>query len=120
MSFAATLTEAQRIYLQMRADGQTVDEACRYLEGVLRTTWPRGGTPRSYRCQTCDDLGAIWHACPGLGRSICGRRFPHDGHEFIDPCECEAGRKFRPKERRPEDFTEAGKAPKRSMTRFGR
>jgi hypothetical protein len=115
---ADSLMDAVRIRRQLLADGQTVEQADRYLEGVLRSMWPRM-KPWTYGCSVCSDVGLEMRWCEGLDRPLCGRTFPHDGHEYGRPCTCARGVRFRPKERTPEDFVAAGKTPKRQPTRWG-
>lgn len=116
-TFTETLTEALRLRQAMRSDGQTAEELDRGFACVLREVWPLTRVWK-YLCETCRDHGLELHQC--AGDATCGRVKVHAPHEYVTPCWCAAGNRYKPKERRPDDFAEAGKTAKRQPTRFGR
>ena len=120
MSLGATITEACRIYRDMRAQGQTKAEAVAYLEGVLRQTWPRKrGEPWRYLCNECDDTGLRVGECSG--DATCGRGKAHGPHSFGAPCWCSLGARFKAKPKTAEDYeSAAGKTARRGFSRMGR
>lgn len=117
---ATAVREAIQIRDQMKAEGVTGEALNEGLEGVLRDLWPKGRA-EAWRdlCPECRDYGLIMQTCPG--DATCGRPKPHASHGYGRPCFCEHGRQFRdaPKPS-PDDFTKAGKTPKKDFTRAGR
>lgn len=111
--------EAMLCWDDMKANGATLEERVRGMEGILRSAWPFTREWK-YVCDHCNDHGLMMAMCPG--DRTCGRSNVHGSHEFGRPCWCELGRKFRDKPKpTPEDFMQAGKSPKKSgFTRAGR
>lgn len=115
---AATMIESLRLWDAMKADGVEVEERRVMLEKTLRQAWPFTREWK-YLCQRCCDFGLEMHECPG--DATCGRQNPHRWHEYGTPCWCGAGEKFKKPQRQLDDFTEAGKTPKRGgFSRVGR
>lgn len=114
--------ETFRLWDRMRDAGQSFQERCQFLEGVLRQIL-RFGREWKYLCQQCDDYGLIIADCGG--DSACGRHRAHLPHVFGTPCTCAKGRAFEQpsKDVHPEDFTAAGRTAKpksRQFRGFGR
>lgn len=137
MSLGSVINEAQILYLQLREQGLSRDEATVGLERVIRETWPkpRRDDGRLFACLTCHDSGWEWAICEGLVK--CGRpfRLPKQragdytgsgqcvpGHSFVRPCFCRKGEaiaaQLQGRANEGDDFTTAGKS--RPMTRLGR
>jgi hypothetical protein len=117
---SAAVMQAIEIRDHLKADGVTGDALNIGLEGVLRDTWPKGRSEPWHTCKGCSDYGLEMFTCPG--DATCGRERPHLAHDFGKPCWCQKGARFReaPKPT-SDDFTNAGKAPKRSgFARAGR
>jgi len=113
----ATIDAAVRLRLQMREDGASEQELAAGLEQTVRASWPFTREWK-YLCHNCDDTGGEWRACPG--DATCGRDAPHRPHDFVKPCWCSLGRRFREKTKPTDgdDFTESTKG-KHRPTRFG-
>lgn len=115
---SATIREALRLRAQMKADGMSRADLERNLEQIIRACWPFTREWK-YLCVECADLGLILHDCDG-GKS-CGRDKKHGPHSFGTPCWCSLGARYKAKERKVEDFTQAGKVTeKKAFSRFGR
>lgn len=111
------ITEAMDLACQMRANGVPDAEIVAGIERTVRQSWP---FTREWKflCNHCDDLGAIWHTCPGDG--TCGRSGKvHGPHRYVEPCWCDLGRRFREKRKNAESAVEDA-ARTRPMTRVGR
>lgn len=102
--YREALTYARR---QFEA-GVPQPDRVRALETLLRDVWPQVREWK-YVCATCDDIGRRVVACPG--DPTCGRRRPHAAHEFVVPCGCRFGDRFR---RDPDRVVDAIPAPPRT------
>ncbi len=112
---ARAVLGAVKIRRQMRDDGASVEECDKYLEGVLRASWPKGRVETwHYMCQECRDTGLVMHECtptnrcdgistrvdhpkdkPGKYQRLCVRD-PTYSHDYGVPCHyCERGSRFR-------------------------
>jgi len=103
---------------KMREAGQSFEERCEYLIGVLKQIL-RFGREWKYLCNQCDDYGLVIADC--AGDRTCGRYKPHLPHVFGTPCACSRGRAFEFKQP-VDDYTQAGKTSKpkpRSFQRMG-
>jgi hypothetical protein len=114
---SATIREALNLRAKMKADGMSQADLAKNFEGVIRSCWP---FTREWKflCVECSDLGLILHECDGNRQ--CGRHQEHLPHRYGTPCWCSLGARFKAKERKVEDFTQAGKTSSKPMTRFGR
>ena len=115
-TLAATIRVAILERTAQLAAGATRVEADANLEKTLRVSWPFRREWK-YLCECCSDHGLDMQECPG--DATCGRTFPHLPHESGTPCWCAAGARFK----RPvpsDDVTQAGRATKRKVTRWGR
>lgn len=142
MSLGSIITEALALHRDLRTKGMTWDEAKCALEKILREVWPKPKgrvEPWHYVCDLCDDTGARLFVCrkgqrcngistrtdspkekPGKYRRICAKHPDSEyEHDYIEPCVCRQGDRYRDKPTTPADFTDAGKTPPRKMTRFG-
>lgn len=115
---ADTITECFQLLDQMKAGGISAAERAETLEQTVRQVWPFTREWK-YLCQSCGDVGLEMHTCPG--DATCGlvKGNPHLPHDYGTPCWCDAGRKFRQKERTPEDLM-AKAATVKKPSRFGR
>jgi len=105
-----TLRDALTLREQMRADGASQAECDSALEEMLRERWPFTREWK-YVCKACYDTGL----------RIERRQTRIYGDTFVDvgvPCTCKLGDRFRPRQKRDDDFTAAGKVS--GPTRFGR
>lgn len=113
--------EVFQIWDRMKANGESFQDRCAYLVGILKQIL-KHGREWKYLCARCDDYGLEISECPG--DATCGRHRPHLPHSFGSPCVCAKGRAFEPKVKdvHPEDFTAAGKTKTkpRTMTGWGR
>ncbi len=115
-SLADTVAEAVRLRAAQKAAGASDAECDRYLEGVLRQSWPFTREWK-YLCDKCDDTGLVMGDCSG--DATCGRASIHGRHSFGTPCWCSAGNRFKAKPKTEDDFSQAT-AKTRKPTRFGR
>ena len=118
---AQTFVAAMKIGDQQKADGVSRADRLAGLEKTLRAAWPQTREWK-YLCSCCADYGYEVGSCPGLRDAMCRRTREHAPHEFVTPCWCSAGTKYREKPKpSAEDFTQAGRSkPSKSMTRMGR
>lgn len=115
---AQTFVAAMDIWQAQTAEGLSVHQRVATLTKTLKLAWPQTREWK-YLCDACDDYGLRIASCPG--DATCGRMKEHGPHEFGTPCWCAAGKKFRPAPApMPEDFTQAGKAKSKPLTRLGR
>ncbi len=111
---AQTVLGAVKIRRQMRDDGASVEECDHYLEGVLRSSWPKGRVEQwHYLCDECRDTGLVmlectptnrcdgistridhWRDKPGKYQRLCVRD-PTYSHDYGVPCRCLRGDRFR-------------------------
>ena len=99
-----------------KAAGATVAERVANLERTVRAMWPFT-REWHYLCARCSDYGLEMAECPG--DATCGRTKAHLPHDYGTPCWCDAGRRFKPKERTEATAVEAA-AKVRKPTRWGR
>lgn len=120
MSLAQTVRDALRLADEMRAAGDSPAEIAHRLESVIRASWPFR-REWHYLCEVCGDTGAEVLQCPVIA---CERRQAHGPHEYIRPCVCRAGERWRPKVRDAEDAVAAAakvrKPTQRSFSQAGR
>lgn len=114
---ASTFIEAMRIWDVQKKDGVSEADRVDGLSKSLRAAWPQAPPQEAwtyqYACERCSGYGLETLTCPG--DATCGRRKPHLAHDYGTPCWCDAGKRFRaPAKPNPEDFSAAGKTPKRS------
>lgn len=93
-AFVKEMREAIVGYLQMRAQGIAREDACKGLELVLRSAWPKKATKYPALCDLCDDTGWRLRTCTHQMR--CERRFcreahPAHEHDYVQACDCVAG-----------------------------
>lgn len=114
---SATILEACRLRVAMKADGATEAELDAAMERTIRQCWPFT-REWHFRCRECEDHGLQMRDCPG--DSTCGRHKPHLAHDFGQPCWCAKGAAFTKKlhPQTDDDFTKATKV--KQPTRFGR
>jgi hypothetical protein len=111
---AQTILGAMKIRDQMKTQGLSREELDRYMEGVVRTAWPRQrAEPWHYLCDRCRDTGleivecSTTHRCdgistrvdhwrekPGKYQRLCVRD-PTYTHDYGVPCPCPRGERFR-------------------------
>ena len=79
---AQTILGAMKIRDQMKAQGSTREELDHYMEGVVRTAWPKQrAEPWHYLCDKCRDTGLViyectpGHRCDGISTLWCIIRF---------------------------------------------
>lgn len=139
MSLYDTVQEAIRIRNVARAAGESETEIIAALERSIREAWPKG-REWHYLCDRCNDYGAIHHVCragqrcpgistrtdgpkesPGKYQRICAKHPESEyQHDYITPCSCPAGDRFRPAVRSAaNDVEQAAKTPKKSFKKFG-
>ena len=117
MSLSRAIEEALQLRAELKAKGLPAEELAHAFTAAVRDVWPKAREWK-YLCQACAGYGLEMHACPG--DRTCGRSTEHGPHEFGKPCWCSAGKPFRDKPAAsPSQFTDAGKTPKRQMSRFG-
>ena len=96
MSLASELLALAQLSAAWRADGRSEREIAAERTRVLRQIWPV--TPGfRYRCEDCQDSGAIPLVCkPGqrCGKGWCAGQAAYE-HDYVRPCECPAGQRFR-------------------------
>ena len=109
--------ETFRIWDRMRENGESFEDRCAYLVGILKQIL-RFGREWKYLCQQCDDYGLILAECSG--DSACGRHKPHLAHSFGTPCVCSKGNAFRAPAPTSSDYTAAGKTAKPKPRGFQR
>lgn len=119
MSLSDAIRDAVELRRQLKAEGaENIEETFR---AAIRSVWPFT-REWHYYCDACFDTGLELLTCPGSdgqgSQAFCGRRKQHGEHEFRRACTCHKGADWRPKEKAPADFAEAGKVSKPS--RFGR
>jgi len=120
-ALAETFIEAMRIWDAQKADGVSKADRVTGLAKSLEAAWPKGrDTTWKYLCDHCHDYGLEILTCPG--DATCGRSKPHQAHEWGNPCWCSKGQRFKvPAKPSAENFSAAGKTPKRSaFARIGR
>lgn len=116
LHLADTIMECYRLLDAMKADGVSPEVRAKTLEQTVRQVWPFTREWK-YLCQSCGDVGLEMHTCPG--DATCGKSNPHLPHDYGTPCWCDVGRKFRQKERTPDDLV-ASAAKVKKPSRFGR
>jgi len=117
MNLRESIDQALKMREELKAKGLSPADLAFSFEAVVREVWPFTREWK-YLCNACGDYGLEMHECPG--DATCGRHKPHLAHEYGSPCWCSAGARFREKQKpTPEDFTAAGKAPRKQPTRFG-
>jgi hypothetical protein len=110
-----TIREALQLRAKMRTDGASEQELAEGFERTVRSAWPFTREWK-YLCQNCDDTGGEIRRCSGTDGS-CRRDDPHAAHEFLVPCWCSRGKRFR---ETPKEQTDATAATKRTRpTRAG-
>lgn len=111
--------ETFRIWDRMRDNGESFNQRCAYLVGILKQIL-RHGREWKYLCERCDDYGLELHECSG--DATCGRHRVHLPHSYGKPCVCSKGRAFEKpaKDVYPEDFTQAGRTAKPKPRGFQR
>ena len=116
---ATAIEQCIEIRHKMKRDGVTGDALNAGIETVLRHLWPRQRTePWHYVCENCRDYGAEYFNCPAVK---CDRDNPHDPHEYMRPCWCEKGRRFREKQAPTEaDAMERAAKPRKPSGFFKR
>lgn len=87
----------------------------RGLEGVIRQFWPF--TREWHYLCACNDVGLKIETCSG--DATCGRSKLHLPHDFGVPCWCQAGGRYKARERTDQTAVEAA-AKVKKPTRFGR
>lgn len=119
MSLGDVITDALRYADELKAGGMTKAERDAALEQTIRQVWLKG-REWHYLCGNCSDYGLEMHQCPG--DATCGRHHEHLPHDYGRACWCQAGAKFRKRERTPEDLVDAAAKTSRpkAMTRAGR
>lgn len=102
---------------QMRTAGASKAEVARALEGYLRTTWTHIQA-REYDCDVCADSGVEVMQCPARP---CFRRRTHGPHDYVRPCFCAAGERWKVKPPTEESAIAAAArtAKPKQLTRFG-
>lgn len=94
MSDEETIAELGRkgmqTFHQLRADGSSFPEACRFLEGLIRTVWPFRREWK-FLCLDCEDTG--WRMREREVAIYGGRLVP-----YAERCTCHAGQRLQAKD----------------------
>lgn len=96
--FAKAMMEAMDAYLVARKQGMDRDTAIKGLESVIRETWPRPVTKFGPQCLVCDDIGYEEMRCRQWARCLrdkCNLKGEAWEHNYVVPCQCVKGDKFR-------------------------
>lgn len=116
---ASHAKEAMAMCEQMRAGGASMAEVARSLELHLRAVWTHIQA-REYGCDVCSDSGVEVMNCPARK---CARHRPHMPHEYVRPCFCAAGERWKVKPPSEHDAIAAAartSKPVRQFTKAGR
>ena len=134
---AQSLHTALDISRKMKADGASEQERHEYIEGVVRTVWPRRRSQSwKFTCDDCSDTGLIlmectpdyrcdglssradaWNQPPGKYQRLCTKDASHR-HAYGMPCHCARGDAFRLKVKQRKSLDDAGTPSKRKMVRI--
>lgn len=114
---SASILEALRIRAAQRDQGVPEDVIARDFEQTVRACWPYSREWK-FLCGECRDYGMVTHQCDGSRQ--CGRDKPHAPHDYVIPCWCTKGDRFKAKSKTETDFTEATKSKPKPFARFGR
>jgi uncharacterized protein YegP (UPF0339 family) len=97
--FTRSMKAAMGEYLRMREQGVSRDDAVKGIEAVLRATWPFK-TREKQTCDSCDGTGWRLKVCQHMARCarerICWQAEPEWEHDYVVPCDCELGDRFKP------------------------
>lgn len=137
MSLGQALGELAQISATMRQDGASPAEIERYRLDVLKRLWPQADAPWRYRCDDCQDTGALLLTCkpgqrcnglstrtdspreqPSKYQRLCVKEAAYV-HDYMEPCFCQAGQRYRVSTPPPEQDVERA-AKVRQPTRVGR
>jgi hypothetical protein len=116
-AFVREMHGAMEDFRTTRAEGVTVEDACRGIEAVLRSVWEKPTSKFAPACDLCDDLGRRERRCTDQMR--CGRKrcalHPSLEHVYLEPCGCEKGDRFQPRTSVPveSDIAAAGKVKRK-------
>jgi hypothetical protein len=118
MSLSTHARDAFALCDQLRAQGTPDAEIYRALERFLRAMLP-DIQAREYDCEVCSDSGVEVFQCPARP---CFRRKTHGPHDYVKPCFCAAGERWKVKPKTDEDaIAAAARTTKpKPMSRFGR
>jgi hypothetical protein len=126
--FVRKMREVITDYLKARESGVSREDAVKGIEEVLRAEWPKR-LSKFETCAGCDDSGWRLTECVhGMrcNRYRCGIAESSWYHEYVVPCECQKGDKFRrsgmvPQRSPDDDLSSVGKTKKRGgFARLGR
>jgi hypothetical protein len=112
MSLSSLIPELCELAEDLRAQGQSPDRIEQTLEAHVRMRWPKGREWK-FLCNACDDTGLL----------ITMETVRLYGEMLIPmgrPCFCTLGNRFRKAPPSEQDYTKAGQAKPKPMTRFGR
>lgn len=138
MSLWETVQEALRLRDKAIKAGESASEIAQALERSVRASWPKG-REWHYYCDLCNDFGVTNHICragnrcPGIStrtdgpkekagkyQRLCAKHPASEyEHDYVRPCLCPAGDRFRPKTVQESDVDRAAKAPKKSFKKWG-
>jgi hypothetical protein len=117
---ADAIMAAVDVRQRLKADGATGGELENGLALVVKESWPKHRPePWRYLCATCLDSGLELRICHDGQACGLANGKPHEHpHEYGVPCFCSLGRRFKTRERSPEDAVSAA-AKVSKPTRFG-
>lgn len=125
-AFVRTMMDAMDEYHRMRSEGVSVEDACRGIESVLRSCWPKPISKFPPLCEDCHGTGYRDRTCCDrlrCQREKCNHAHASFEHRYVETCHCTAGDRFRPTQHEPEDAVIAagrGRKKPRGWSSVGR